>query len=156
MKSEEVHIDFENSIAPWVGKTSKIVDYYLHDLLNQFGLDMSKEQVITLKMLHENEGDGLNQNDLAFLTSRDKSSLARLLSKMERKKYILRKQHKVDKRINQVFLTDEGRAVFKQSKIVLKKLMCTMEKNISEAEKKQLIGILKKVQFNLQQEKVGL
>ena len=154
MKSKEVHIDFENSIAPWVGKTSKIVDYYLLELINHFGLDLSKEQMIILKKLHDE--DGLNQNELAFLTFRDKSSLARLLSKMEKKKYIHRKQSIEDKRINQVFLTDEGRAVFKQSKIVLKQLIRTMEKNISEAEKKQLIGILKKVQFNLQEEKVGL
>ena len=156
MKSEEVHIDFENSIAPWLGRTSKVVDYYLHDLLNQFGLDMSKEQVITLKMLHDNDGDGLNQNDLAFLTSRDKSSLARLLSKMEKKKYILRKQHLEDKRVNQVFLTDEGRSVYKQAKVVLKELIYSMEKDISQTEKKQLVNILKKVQFNLMQEKVGL
>ena len=156
MKSDEVHIDFENSIAPWLGRTSKVVDYYLHDLLNQFGLDMSKEQVITLKMLHDNDGDGLNQNDLAFLTSRDKSSLARLLSKMEKKKYILRKQHLEDKRVNQVFLTDEGRSVYKQAKVVLKELICSMEKDISQTEKKQLVNILKKVQFNLMQEKVGL
>ena len=133
-----------------------MVDYYLHDLLNQFGLDMSKEQVITLKMLHDNDGDGLNQNDLAFLTSRDKSSLARLLSKMEKKKYILRKQHLEDKRVNQVFLTDEGRSVYKQAKVVLKELICSMEKDISQTEKKQLVNILKKVQFNLMQEKVGL
>ena len=133
-----------------------MVDYYLHDLLNQFGLDMSKEQVITLKMLHDNDGDGLNQNDLAFLTSRDKSSLARLLSKMEKKKYILRKQHLEDKRVNQVFLTDEGRSVYKQAKVVLKELICSMEKDISQTEKKQLVDILKKVQFNLMQEKVGL
>lgn len=156
MKSEEVHIDFENSIAPWLGRTSKVVDYYLHDLLNQFGLDMSKEQVITLKMLHDNNGDGLNQNDLAFLTSRDKSSLARLLSKMEKKKYILRKQHLEDKRVNQVFLTAKGRSVYKQAKVVLKELICSMEKDISQTEKKQLVNILKKVQYNLMQEKVGL
>ncbi|MGB5437396.1 MAG: MarR family transcriptional regulator [Maribacter sp.] len=156
MKTKDVHIDFERSIAPWIGRTSKVVDYYLHDLLNQFGLDMSKEQVITLKMLHDNDGDGLNQNDLAFLTSRDKSSLARLLSKMEKKKYILRKQHLEDKRVNQVFLTDEGRSVYKQAKVVLKQLICSMEKDISQTEKKQLVNILKKVQFNLMQEKVGL
>lgn len=133
-----------------------MVDYYLHDLLNQFGLDMSKEQVITLKMLHDNNGNGLNQNDLAFLTSRDKSSLARLLSKMEKKKYILRKQHLEDKRVNQVFLTAKGRSVYNQAKVVLKELICSMEKDISQTEKKQLVNILKKVQYNLMQEKVGL
>ncbi len=154
MKSEEIHIDFENSIAPWLGKTSKIVDYYMIEMLNHFDLDLSKEQLVTLKKLHDE--DGLNQNELAFLTFRDKSSLARLLSKMEKKDYIHRKQHKDDKRINQVFLTDKGRAVYRQSRPAIKKLMQTMEKDITEDEKKHIIKILKKVQFNFTQEKVAL
>lgn len=154
MKIKEEHIDFENSIGPWLGKTSKIADYYLHELLLEQGLDLSKEQMITLKKLHDE--DGLNQNELAFLTFRDKSSLTRLLSKMEMKNYIKRKQSKEDKRINQVFLTDEGRAAFKQSKQAIKKFIATMEQNITEEEKKQIIRILKKVQSNFTQEKAAL
>ena len=154
MKLREEHIDFENSIGPWLGKTSKIADYYLHELLLEQGLDLSKEQMITLKKLHDE--DGLNQNELAFLTFRDKSSLTRLLSKMEKKDYIKRKQSKEDKRINQVFLTNEGRAVFKQSKQAIKKFITIMEQNITEDDKKRIIGILKKIQFNFTQEKVTL
>lgn len=154
MKLGEEHIDFENSIGPWLGKTSKIADYHLHEILLDQGLDLSKEQMITLKKLHDE--DGLNQNELAFLTFRDKSSLARLLSKMEKKNYIKRKQSKEDKRINQVFLTNEGRAVFKQSKPAIRKFITAMEQNITKEEKKQIIGILKKVQFNFTQEKAAL
>ena len=154
MKLGEEHIDFENSIGPWLGKTSKIADYYLHEMLLDEGLDLSKEQMITLKKLHDE--DGLNQNELAFLTFRDKSSLARLLLKMEKKNFIKRKQSKEDKRINQVFLTNEGRAIFKQSKLVIRKFITTMEQNITEEEKKQIISILKKVQSNFTQEKAAL
>ena len=154
MKLGEEHIDFENSIGPWLGKTSKIADYYLHEMLLDEGLDLSKEQMITLKKLHDE--DGLNQNELAFLTFRDKSSLARLLLKMEKKNFIKRKQSKEDKRINQVFLTNEGRAIFKQSKLVIRKFITTMEQNITEEEKKQIISILKKVQSNFTQVKAAL
>jgi len=154
VKLEEEHIDFENSIGPWLGKTSKIVDYYLHEMLLDQELDLSKEQMITLKKLHDE--DGLNQNELAFLTFRDKSSLARLLLKMEKKNFIKRKQSTEDKRINQVFLTNEGRAIFRQSKQVIRKFITTMEQNITEEEKKQIIRILKKVQSNFTQEKAAL
>ncbi len=154
MKFVEEHIDFENSIGPWLGKTSKIVDYYLHELLLKQGLDLSKEQMITLKKLHDK--DGLNQNELALLTFRDKSSLARLLSKMEKKNYILRKQNKEDKRINEVFLTNKGRAVFKQSKPAIRKFMAIMEQNITSEERKHMIKILRKIQFNFTQEEVAL
>jgi len=151
---EEEQIDFQSSIGPWMGKTVKIVEYYLQELFTEFGLDLSKEQMIVLKEL--NVQDGLNQNELASLAFRDKSSMARLLSKMERKNYIQREQSKEDKRINLVYLTEKGRVVYKQTRPVLKKLIKTMEQNITKSEKKQLIKILKKVQFNFTQEKASL
>lgn len=149
MKTAENKIDFENSLAPWLGKTIKIVDYYLNEMLKQTGLDLSKEQMIVLKKLHET--DGQNQNELAFITLRDKSSLARLLSKMERKKYILRKQDERDKRNNMVYLTVQGRQVFEQAKPVLRELIDTMEQDITIEQKQMMIQILKKIQFNFNQ-----
>jgi DNA-binding MarR family transcriptional regulator len=154
VNTKEDYIDFENSIGPWMGITVKMVEYYLQALFNEHGLDLSKEQMIILKKLHEQ--DGLNQNELASLTFRDKSSMARLLSKMEKKNYIQRKQSKEDKRINLVFLTEKGRTIFKQTRPALKKLINTMEENITMEEKKLMIKILKKVQFNFTQEKVAL
>ena len=154
MNTKEDYIDFENSIGPWMGITVKMVEYYLQALFNEHGLDLSKEQMIILKKLHGQ--DGLNQNELASLTFRDKSSMARLLSKMEKKNYIQRKQSKEDKRINLVFLTEKGRTIFKQTRPALKKLINTMEENITMEEKKQMIKILKKVQFNFTQDKVAL
>ncbi len=146
MKTKEVTIDFENSIGPWIGKTIKIVDYHMHEAMARHGLDLSKEQMIVLKKLTER--DGLNQNELAFLTYRDKSSLARLLSKMEQKNYIFRKQNSEDKRINEVFLTDTGKSIYQKTRPVIKEIIDTMEQDITQEEKKLVIGILKKVQGN--------
>ncbi len=150
MKHEDEHIDYDNCIAPWLGKTIKIVDYYLQEALSKSGLDLTKEQMIVLKKLHDQ--DGLNQNELAFLTLRNKSSLTRLLSKMENKKYITRKQDKKDKRINKVYVTNLGRDIFQKTRPVIKYMMDTVEDNISAKEKEQIINTLKKIQsnFNLQ------
>jgi len=139
-------IDFENSIAPWLGKTIKLVDYYIQEMLNDKGLDLTKEQMIVLKRLHDK--DGLNQNELAFLTLRNKSSLTRLLHKMEKKGYILRKQSQEDKRNNNVYLTQDGREIFRKTKPIIIKIISTMEQNVSKKEKFQMIEILKKIQFN--------
>ena len=146
MNAENEIVDFENSIGPWLGKTVKIIEYYLQEALDKQGIDLSKEQMIVLKKLHEQ--DGLNQNELAFLTLRNKSSLTRLLRKMESKKYIIREQSKEDKRINNVFLTDLGKSTFQESGPVIYHLIQTMEQNISNSEKKQIIEILKKIQQN--------
>ncbi len=148
MKSEELIIDLERSIGPWLGRTMKIVDYHVHEAFRNIGLDLTKEQMVVLKRLHEQ--DGLNQNELAFLTYRDKSSLARLLSKMERKKYIIRKQNSQDKRVNQVFLTKEGKTTYSKTRPIIKKLINKMEQNISNEQKKQMIALLQKVQENFE------
>ena len=147
MKSEENIVDFENSIGPWLGKTVKILEYYLQERFNAHGLDLTKEQMIVLKRLHDK--DGLSQNELAFLTLRNKSSLTRLLSKMEKKDYIIRKQCEEDKRINHVYLTAFGEEMFIKTKPAINEMIKIMEKNISDKEKQQIIKTLKKIQRNL-------
>ena len=146
MKSENIPIDFENSIGPWLGKTVKIVDYFLQESLDKVDLNLTKEQMIILKKLHDQ--DGLNQNELAFLTIRNKSSLTRLLIKMENKKNITRKQSKEDRRINRVYVTQLGRDIFQKTKPVMGLLIKRMEKGISENEKQQIIKILKKYEVS--------
>ena len=150
MKIKESNIDFENSVGPWLGKTVKVIEYYLQEKFNQYDLDLTKEQMIVLKRLHDK--DGLSQNQLAFLTLRNKSSLTRLLSKMEKKQYINRKQSKEDKRINHVYLTHLGKDVFKRTKPAIQEIITTMEQHISDSEKQQIIKTLKKIQINFDSE----
>ena len=146
MKKDNANIDFENSIGPWLGKTGKMVDYFFQESFKSKKLDLTKEQMIVLKKLHDQ--DGLNQNELAFLTLRNKSSLTRLLTKMEKKNYIFRKQSKEDKRIKNVYLTKFGKEIFEKTKPVIQNLILRMEQNISLEEKQQIINIFKKIQTN--------
>ena len=154
MKNDKNSIDFDKSIGPWLGTTIKVIDYFLLESLKSENLDLTKEQMIVLKKLHDN--DGLNQNELAFLTLRNKSSLARLLSKMESKDYILRKKSAKDKRINNVFLTQFGRATFTKTRPVIRKIIGIMENDISENEKELMINILKKIQSNFNSKIVSI
>mgnify|MGYP000232884807 CR=1 FL=1 len=146
LKKQDTYIDFENSIGPWLGRTGKLVDFFFQESFKSKDLDLTKEQMIVLKKLHDQ--DGLNQNELAFLTLRNKSSLTRLLTKMERKNYIFRKHSKEDKRIKNVYLTHFGKEVFEKTKPVIQNLISTMEQNISREEKQQIIKIFKKIQTN--------
>ena len=146
MNSDTSYIDFENSIGPWLGRTGKLVDFFFQESFKANNLDLTKEQMIVLKRLHDQ--DGLNQNELAFLTLRNKSSLTRLLTKMEAKNYIVREQCKTDKRIKNVHLTSDGKEMFEKTKPVIRNLISTMEQNISPEEKQQIINIFKKIQTN--------
>jgi len=152
MNANEEIVDFDRTIGPWLGKTLKMVDYHLQEALSDAGLDITKEQMIVLKRLHKE--DGLPQNELAMLTFRDKSSLARLLSKMEKKQYIVRVQSQNDKRINKVYLTEIGRAIFKNTRPVIKQTLDIMEHGISAEEKSAVIKVLKKIQINFEAEQL--
>jgi DNA-binding MarR family transcriptional regulator len=139
-------IDFEKSLGPWLGKTVKIIEYHLHKAFKEHELDLTKEQMIVLKKLHDQ--DGLNQNELALLVFRDKSSLARLLTKMQNKGYISKEQCVDDKRCNNVFLTPKGKNVFSKTRPFIKHIISTVESGISNQEKENLISTLKKIQSN--------
>lgn len=146
MSTETLHIDFETSIGPWLGRTVKIVDCHLQEAFDSYGVDLTKEQMIVLKKLSEQ--DGINQNELASLTYRDKSSLARLLSKMEAKDYIKKVQSEEDKRNNEVFITSHGIQVFKNTRPIIQGIIDVMEKGLNQSDKMLVISILKKVQNN--------
>ena len=147
MNNTEILVDFDKSVGRWIGSTAKMLDNYLHEAFQREGLDLSKEQMVVLKKLHEN--DGLIQNELAYLTLRDKSSLARLLAKMERKNYITREQDDFDKRVNRVFLTETGKIAFRRTRPIIVGLKEIMEKNIKEEEIYQLINTLERIQHNI-------
>lgn len=154
MNNSDILVDFDTSVGRWIGSTAKMVDNYLHEAFQSQGLDLSKEQMIVLKKLHEN--DGLIQNELAYLTLRDKSSLARLLAKMERKKYITREQDEFDKRVNRVFITETGRTTFRLTRPIIVGLKEIMEKNIKEEEIYQLTNTLKSIQRNISSEEAQI
>ena len=130
------------------------MDYYLQEKFHENGLDMTKEQMVVLARLWRK--DGLNQNELAFLTLRDKSSLTRLLSKMEKKGYIIKKQSDVDKRANHIYLTSEGRDVLENTMPLVAEHLSKMEQDITKEEIEQMINTLKKIQFNFTSQDIPL
>lgn len=146
MQKKASHINFEDSIGPWLGRTVKLIEYHMQEQFKANDVDLTKEQMIVLKRVTNH--DGLSQNELAFLTLRNKSSLTRLLSKMEKKQYIKRKQSKVDKRINEVYITPTGESVFKKAQPILKSVINTIESGISHEKKQFMISTLKTIQNN--------
>jgi len=98
--------DIDRSIMPWIGKTGKWMTNFIAEKFKKYQLNLTIEQWVVLKVLH-NE-DGLKQNDLAYITSRNKTSLTRLVQTMEKYHLIARLQDTEDKRINRIFLTKHG------------------------------------------------
>ncbi len=138
----------EYGIVPTLGKTVKCIDIYVNHQLREFGIDLTKKQLLVLKKLIEN--GPLPQGDLAFVTDRDKASLARFINTLEKKNLVARIPSSTDKRINIVHLTKHGEKVFNETEPLFKKLAQKIQAGIPEEELEQATRTILKIKENVE------
>ncbi len=146
-------IDIDNTLAIWMGKTAKMTKMYIEEKLKNHHLDITKEQLFLLNVLHAK--DGVPQNDIACITSRNKASVARLINNMEKKNLVARIPDTDDKRINRIYLTKNGMKVFEKTVPLLNELFLKLQEGLSKEEIQTTIQIIKKVQNNLKSNSVS-
>lgn len=140
-------MEFESTLGPWLGRTMKIADFFFQEAFKNEGIEITKNQWIVLKKLVE--ADGRPQNELAFITNRDKTSLTRLLSTMESKKLVKRVSCKNDKRIKHIHITSYGKDLYVETIPVVNEILETIQYQLTEKEIKTVIEVMKKIQKNL-------
>jgi len=131
----------------------KHIDHFINMRMADHGLDLSRQQVILLKILHY-EGPQ-SQNSLACVTDRDKTSLTRLLSTMEKKNLVARIGSQQDKRVNMIHLTKRGEQVLKEVEPILTELIGEMQEGIDENDQRTVIEVMKKLQDNIENHITG-
>jgi DNA-binding MarR family transcriptional regulator len=140
--------DFNKTIAPWIGKTFKMMNMYICTVFQKNNIQVTKEQWIVLKVLHE-DNDGVFQNELAFITSRNKASLTRLINVMEKNNLVARISSKEDSRKNLIYITKNGKKLFLKMKPIMLKSIKIAQEGITEEEMKVFFKIMIKIQNNL-------
>lgn len=151
INSMEINIDkseFNKTLAPWIGQTSKLMTLFISDVFKKHHVNLTKEQWIVLKLLHEDQ-DGIIQNELAFITGRNKGSLTRLINVMEKNNLVVRISSKEDSRKNLIYITETGKETFAKMKPIMLQSIKTLQEGISELEINQFIKIMTKLQNNL-------
>ncbi len=140
-------IDLNAHALSWIGKIHYDFGFLVQKAFGENGLDLSKEQWSVLKRLNVN--DGQPQNDLAFITHRDKTSMTRLVNTMESKNLVERKSDENDRRVNRIFLTDFGKEVIQKVEPIMYDLIPAVQESLSEEEIDTLIATLKKVKAKI-------
>ncbi|AXT62630.1 MarR family transcriptional regulator [Aquimarina sp. AD10] len=140
-------IDLNTHALSWVGKIHYDFGFLVQKAFQENGLDLSKEQWSVLKRLRVN--DGQPQNDLAFITHRDKTSMTRLVNTMESKNLVVRKSDENDRRVNRIFLTDYGKEVIEKVRPIMFDLIPAVQESLTEEEIETLIATLKKVKAKI-------
>jgi len=142
--------DFQDTLGPNLGRTVKLMEHCIDDMLANRGLNLTKMQFILLHKVHGQ--NGACQNELAFASNRNKSSLARAINVLEKKNYIARIPSEEDKRVNQLFVTKNGLEVIERSTQIFEEMRRIIYKGISEEEATKVIEILKRIRANVNEE----
>ena len=137
----------DDNLVPWIGKTAKMMEYFITNYLQEEGYNITKEQWIL--MFHLSQQEEIQQNNLACVSNRNKTSLTRIVTTLEKKGYVKRVPDKLDKRSKLISLTEDGITLLRNTKYIFEGIKERLSIGISVEESKQMIEILKKVQQNI-------
>jgi DNA-binding MarR family transcriptional regulator len=101
--------DMDNAIGYLIGHTAMRIKIGLRRLFVRSGLDVTPEQWVVLFRLHEREG--LTQSELGDRTVKDKTTVTRILDRLEKKGLLARRRDPRDRRSQRIFLTEAGSTV---------------------------------------------
>lgn len=132
-----------NTLMPWIGRIAKMFGSINQGVFKEKGIDINKEQLLILK--HLVIKDGLVQNDLAHITEKDKTTLTRLINKMEEKSLLKRVQSEEDNRCNRIFITDLGKEKFTNVFPVLVENTLKVQEDLTKEEIETTIKVLEKI-----------
>lgn len=121
------------------GMAAVAVARRLQKHFREAGLEITIEQWSVLYHLWKE--DGLSQQELCNRTFRDKPSITRLIDNLEKLQLVERRASTTDRRINQVFLTEAGKAL---QDLTLELANTTMDEALQQVAK-QDIEVVKKV-----------
>jgi DNA-binding MarR family transcriptional regulator len=140
-------MNIEDSIIPILGKTVKLLDFYVEDKLNQADIPLTKLQFVFLRIISLNNEQA--QNNLADLVARDKTTFTRNINTLEKKGLVSRKPSTSDKRVKLVSITPLGTELLNKSLPILESIVKEVEEDISEQERQAFKSTLMKIRTKL-------
>ena len=136
---------------------SKNLGILINKIANQLKRKMDKEmnenyhltKTQSLVLSYINSNKEIYQKDIEKRFSIRRSTATEILNLMEKRNLIKRTPSKIDKRLNNIEITEEGIKLEKVGKEKIKELEKHMTKSLTKEEKKELIRLLEKVEQNL-------
>ena len=113
------------------------------------GITVTVEQFSVLAMLFYR--NGLSQQEISDVLGRDKTTVARVISIMERDNMITRITNKDDNRGKLIYLTRKGRSIQQKAVGVSGKLYLRALGNLKESELKAAMKVMRAMTKNLSQ-----
>ena len=128
-------------------RTADLLVKRIADLVQPFGLTPSS--ALVLGILADAGGVPLPPNQIAERLIISRATVTGLLDSLEKRGYVRRLPHSGDRRMLLIELTDSGRRIAHEFRLVVHRRQKEWLKAISKQEQDQLIGVLHRLQASL-------
>ena len=135
------------------GEFSHVFHQMLTKAFKENKIVVTVEQFSVLAMLFYQ--DGLSQQEISDVLGRDKTTIARVISIMERDKMITRVTNKNDNRGKLIFLTGKGRSIQQKAVGVSGKLYLKAIEGLKESQMKTAMKIMTTMTSNLSKPEIN-
>lgn len=126
---------------------------YMQAKLRTNGLDLTFEMLQVLGCLWQT--NGINQQEIATLTVKDKASVTYLIDNLTRRNLVYRKEDETDRRNKQIYLTTEGQELKNRLEPWLHEMHAFAGDDVSAAALDSCMDVLAKFRENLAKETNG-
>ena len=143
------NLDLAREFGKAVSEMRHHMRRYLQAKIREEGLDISFELLELMGILWQK--DGVNQQELADIIVKDKSSLVYLINNLIKRKLVMRREDDNDRRNKLIFLTREGKQLQKKLNPWILDMYSKATKNMTSTEMKKAISVVHKIKKGLQQ-----
>ena len=136
---------YDQDIGMLSNKINKKLIHYLNSKLEKFNIT-TDQWLVLVKLSKQNK---INQKNLAEVSSKDQSTLTRIIDILERKKFIERHPSKEDRRSIDIYITDDGLDTCKKVNPFLENIFNDILKGISYARLKIFNEVFLQIDENI-------
>ncbi len=147
MKNKEQEKLINQRIGVRLARVGMLSKVFAIQTFNKLNIDITPEQFLILMALNDN--DGIYQRQLANMTFKDRPNINRIVSILERGKYIVPQCSSNGRQIKQLFITDKGKSICNKILPIIFDVWNTTTKGLEENEIEQFINTLQKIEQNL-------
>lgn len=143
----EAEYDIVAAFTREIIKVNLAFKQYIQLKLRQNNIDLTFEMLSVLRCLWEQ--DGINQQEIADQTVKDKASMTYLLDNLTKRELVYRQEDDNDRRNKKVFLTEKGKQLRVQIQPWVTEMFSMVGYGLPENSIRSMTKVMEKIRGNL-------
>lgn len=144
---DDLSYDMDNALGYRIGLVATRLKICLRRVFMAAGLDITPEQWVVLFHLRQQQGQ--SQSELGDRSVKDKTTITRILDRLEHKGLALRRRDPHDRRAQRIFLTPEGEATLAALMPLVRRFAADTFQDVEPADRDTVLRMLGGIETRL-------